>query len=78
MVQIVFGVHKSRSEECFSSVKTCKGFLSPCIPKSVEKDGFVARVASFNNIDDANAFIYKNHNSFGLYFYVKSMKDVNY
>lgn len=77
MVRVNFCVNKSRSKECSKIVNECHGILRPHDPQKDVTSEYEFHSVNFNNLNDANAFIYSGYSSFGLYFYIVSMLELS-
>ncbi len=69
-------VHEMHYKECIEEVKKNDGMLSTIQPEHQLDNHFVEVEANFKNLNDANKFIYRMFFSFGLHFYVETMRYV--
>ena len=76
MIRIVFGIHDTVKDECLKYAQLCKGTLGAYVPKPGENEKYHIVDVFFDNLNDANSFIYRCNNRFGLYFYLKEMNQI--
>ena len=71
--RINFCVNRLRYDVCMKELKRKNGTLSTIQPENSDEEKFVEVEAYFNNLEEANSFIYSCYFNYGLYFYLKTM-----
>ncbi len=80
MLRLKCCINKTKKEECFNIVEKNDGMLISFMPETEEKEengDYQTIVMYFEDLNNANSFIYNCYNRFGLYFFIKELVDVS-